>query len=539
MRQVLQVIEKWGERIEAHRLHTWLSEPNDEITDEQKLWFSLYFTNFIMYFRELNLHHISYGAERSRDPLRAALSQHADEDMTHSRFFMKDFRTLGMDEVLGWQPSQVIHWLASSRVNEPLRDRTSELTSLVVGAGEPAILYPVVEAIETCGHSLFTHTSVLAERIAQRSGKPLIYWGHHHLERETGHAVETGTDELFHDLVLSPAQREDATRRVIRVFEIIEAQNSDMMRLAQETISQGGFATRSRLHTAPVMPAPAVEGDELWDFHFWPDVPHANQQPAIDALARHVSAVREMTSSSLFTDTGIEDTLTKLRLFTLFLAFDVTGAPAAYQRLIAYRAPHDARMRAINRLTSRFGRRSTMIYTDWSALELDELLDWNASRTLEFLYLDEETEVCRELRNTIVGYIDRDLSPLNRYWTMLAFKAGTDAYAGSLREMALRVEQAYNIKLPYLAQRRNPELPDLEPDPEADAIRFELLPVDSQEGAELAGIVDDISEGIRANLRNLERTFMARERPELHRPLANTKTPVLSAVGRSLTDAYV
>src|SRR4051812_4625533 len=114
MQHVLKVVDEWRGRNENHPPPPWLVAGKDGGRPEDKLWFSLYFTNFIMYFRELNLYHISYGKGRDADAQRAALSAHADEDMTHSRLFMHDFKTLGWDDLLGWQPSEVFHWLFSS-----------------------------------------------------------------------------------------------------------------------------------------------------------------------------------------------------------------------------------------------------------------------------------------------------------------------------------------------------------------------------------------------------------------------------------------
>ncbi|MEO0803822.1 MAG: hypothetical protein AAFY57_16315 [Cyanobacteria bacterium J06642_2] len=69
MQEVLDTVSERTHRIEDHPLHGWLSEPDEHIEGERKPWFSLYFVNFIMYFRELNLYYISYGADRNRDPL--------------------------------------------------------------------------------------------------------------------------------------------------------------------------------------------------------------------------------------------------------------------------------------------------------------------------------------------------------------------------------------------------------------------------------------------------------------------------------------
>jgi hypothetical protein len=199
--QVMKVVDEWRDRIEDHPLHHWLVA-DDGVQPERKLWFSLYFANFIMYFRELNLYHISYRDDRSLDAHRESLSAHADEDMTHSKLFMRDFKTLGWDDLLGWRPSEVLHWLFSSEVNAHLRRRTTAITKLVIEAQDPMVRYAVVESIEACGNALFRHTERVAERYAARTGRELVYWGAFHLARETGHAVD---DDAFDGVVLSPS----------------------------------------------------------------------------------------------------------------------------------------------------------------------------------------------------------------------------------------------------------------------------------------------------------------------------------------------
>lgn len=525
MQNVLDTVKERTHRIEDHPLHGWLSESDKHIEDERKLWFCMYFVNFIMYFRELNLYHISYGADRSRDPLRGALSRHADEDMTHSRLFMKDFCTLGMDKTLRWQPSQVLYWMASSPINDPLRRRTSELTKVVVSTEDPKILYPVVESFEACGHALFKHTAVLAERITHKTGLPLIYWGQHHLERETGHAVETGEDLLFRDLQLTTEQRHEATHKVIRVFELIEEQNSDMLRLAQETISQGSFAIRSRLHTRPQTSVPVLRckheppNAKRYNFNFLPDRPHPSQKPIVDALRQQVSAIDAYKRSEIFQDRGLDDIIAKLRLYTLFFSSDITGSRTAYRYLMPIPSPKNAIERAVNRLTQRFGHRAQMMYVDWQSLMLDRALSWPTSRMLEFVYLDAHTEACRDLRNTIVRHVDRKASALHTYWTIVAIKTFTHSFSEPMRQLAKQAEHGFGLDLPYLMQRRNPEPLLLEPDPEADAVQLETIPVSDAMRNELVVAVNDIGNSLRAVVDAMEDALEHRTYPEIYQPL--------------------
>ena len=73
-------------------------------------------------------------------------------------------------------------------------------------------------------------------------------------------------DDAFEQAELTPAQREAARRRAIRIFELIDEQNSDMLRLAQETISQGGFDYRRAIHAAPPKWLPTIPRPEVFDF---------------------------------------------------------------------------------------------------------------------------------------------------------------------------------------------------------------------------------------------------------------------------------
>jgi hypothetical protein len=496
MQQVMQVIDEWRDRIEGHPLHRWLVE-DDGIQPEHKLWFSLYFANFIMYFRELNLYHISYNGARSLDTQRESLSAHADEDMTHSRLFMRDFKTLGWDDMLGWHPSEVLHWLFSSDLNEDLRRRTTAITKLVIEAQDPLVRYAVVESIEACGNALFRHTNRIAEHYAARTGRELVYWGPFHLARETGHAVD---DDAFERVVLSSQQREDAIRRAVRLYELIDEQNSDMLRLAQETLSQGGFDFRRQRYAAPPGAVDAVEGPEIFDFNFWPAKPHPSQRPIHDALKRCVRAVHDSGALRFFEPDHLDEALARLRLAAMFIATDTTGTPTVYHYMVPYPFPTNAAERAIDRLAQRFGRRADMLYVDWASLDLDKRLDWPVSRTLEFIYLDRATETHRDLRAVITHHVDVTTDPVLRYWTIVALKTLTATYAEAIGRLAARVERQIDRPLPYLSLKLNPHLPDLEPDPEADAIQFESLPVGPQVAEKAMALVRDIYQAVQRRL---------------------------------------
>ncbi len=492
----LPVIEYWRDRIERHPLHEWLVEPQENVRPEQKLWFALYFTNFIMYFRELNQYHISYCEDRELDPRRAAISAHADEDMTHSRMFMRDLRILGWDEMLGWRPSELYRWLFLSDVNEDLRRRTTQITKLVIEAKDPLVRYAVVESIEACGNALFRHTNQPANEFAARTGQELIYWGDYHLARETGHAVDHD-DHAFTDVEYDEEQREAAETRSVRIFELIDEQNSDMLYRAQETISQGGFDYRRKIHATPATQLPTIPGPEVFDFNFWPDSDaHASQKAVQDTWRGCRQALRESKHMTFFQADTIEEALAKVRFAVLYSATDTLGTPTVYKYMLPYKIPVNAQQRNINRLSKRFGRRAEMLLVDWQSLRLDEALDWPVSRTLNFIYLDSATDSHRDTRSIITHHIDVTVDPVLRYWTIATLKGLTETYASATGHLAEWVATETELDLPYMTLRLRPDKPALEDDPEAEAIEFWRLPVSADtadHGVELVtGIYDQI-----------------------------------------------
>ncbi len=513
MKQVLPVVEYWRDRIEDHPLQTWLVTPEENVRPEQKLWFALYFTNFIMYFRELNLYHVSYGDDRKLDRQRGAISAHADEDMTHSQLFMQDLRTLGWDEMLGWRPSELYYWLFLSEVNESLRRRVTQITKLVIEAEDPVVRFAVVESIEACGNALFRHTDRLARKYTAATGKELIYWGAFHLARESGHVVD---DDAFEDVELTEEQREAARRRAIRIFELIDEQNSDMLRLAQETISQGGFDYRRAIHAAPARWLPTIPGPEVFDFNFWPDTDaHPSQLVIQQAWRRCRAALRDSEYMRFFTADTLEEGKAKLRFAVLYSATDACGTPTVYKYMLPYPIPVNARERAINRLSKRFGRRAAMLLVDWQSLGLDECLDWPVSRTLEFIYLDRATDSHRDTRAIITHHIDVTLDPVLRYWTIATLEGLTETYATATGHLAEWVARETGVDLPYMTLRLRPDAVVLEDDPEADDIQFWRLEVSEETARQGIALVTGIYEQILARLDAMVESWHAKDYPEV------------------------
>jgi hypothetical protein len=494
MRQVMHVVDAFRDWIEDHPLQQWLIDESDGASPEQKLWAGLFSTIFIMRFSEMNRYHVSYGDPDGLDPQRRTLSLHAAEDTTHSRLFLQDFCTLGWNERLDWRPSEVLHWLFTSEVTEGFRRRTELMTNLMISQPDPAVRYAMVEAIEAAGNALFRRTAQVANRYSAATGKDLVYWGEHHLALEDGHVV--GDEDVFENLVLSPAQRNAAVHGAARVFELFDEQNSEMLTLAQETLSQGGFESRRARYAPPAGPAPVGGVQHLPLLVRSADL-HPSQRPIHASLQRCVEAVRRSAALSFFKADTPEEALARLRLGLLFMAPGAGAAVATNRYTATFPRPVNAAERAINRLARRTEPRAPWFYADWASLDLDNQLGWSFAQTLEFVHLHPLTEASRDLRAVIHHYLASTSDPVLRYWTLVTVETLAGACLDEVRPLARQVEEQAGLSLPYLTRKlsagRAAGTRHLEDDPAADALRFEALPVEVGVTEEAVAIVEEIS----------------------------------------------
>jgi len=496
-RRLDSVFEYWTHRIERHPLHAWLEDFDDDDDPSDRLAFALYFLNFIMYFRELNLYHIKY--ESPSTALEEALRHHALEDHTHSRLFMLDVRRLGWSDKLQMNASQTLYWLFTDPANEGLRRRTTRITKAVIGATSPAVRHAVVEAIEICGNALFRHTQRIAETHEQRTGVRLLYWGQHHLERESGHAIEVTPGALDDLASMTDEEVHLAISLATDVFEVIEEQNSAMLLQATTARSRHGLITSAAFNMPDIDP-PSARLEETPAIDYLPSKtsPHQHLVRHLDDLRRRIAqhpVLHEVRQPS-----SPDETSNLLRLALLSFATDSTGTSTVYSSMVSYRWPVSDAERAINRLCSQFGRRTQFVYVDWHQLDLDRVLGWDFGRTLDFIYLDRYTEPYRDLRAVITHYIDRYDSPAIRYWVIVALKSLSAVYADAFCSLARNAETTLGIHLPYLALWANPSPAVLNDDPDAANIRFDHLGLSNEEMTVIEKMLNEVALGIEARL---------------------------------------
>ncbi|EEW3622770.1 TPA: hypothetical protein ACNCVR_004376 [Escherichia coli] len=145
----------------------------------------------------------------------------------------------------------------------------------------------------------------------------------------------------------------------------------------------------------------------------------------------------------------------KLKSFIPLWIADIMGYRDINKYVFTYESPASESESIINEYAMYLTEHSRLFYTDWKSLELDDMLRWTASDTLEFIFLNTDMDVHREniIKFSLCGLKYKD--PLIRFWFILILELSGKEFFSRVGETALQVEKKYLISLPYLSGRHS------------------------------------------------------------------------------------
>jgi hypothetical protein len=482
MQQVLDVIAQRRAEIDRHPLYRWME--SDEAPLEQRFVFAPLFANFILGFRDMNRWFMRYPEPSTR--YEEAINHHTEEDETHSALFLDDWAELGLDGLLGWGVEDTMAWYYAAPETEIFRRYAIRIMQMCVDHRDPLVRFGFMEAIETCGHVFFGHTAPLAQRLAERTGAALRYFGPYHLSRETGALIDA--DDLFESAVLTPVQRGTSIRLVHEVFDMFTVKNDHLLAFARrmtggERVPSPAAELRSRAAAAARASAPSE--------------PEAAVVigPGHGAIAQQLRTRTQRLRAHPFPawiSGGPGTPADRLEKFLPLWIPDVMGYADLMTYALPFSAPKGPVERALNRRLGLLASHHRLFAEDAAALGLDRRLNWSAGETLRFLGYREETDLQRESLAAFLGAAFRYPSPVVRYWLMEALQASGEAFFQHGGVLARQLEQHTGVRLNYLADRHALAHPSLPPDREADAVSFTALPVTPEERAAAIVVVDTV-----------------------------------------------
>jgi hypothetical protein len=432
-----QFRDEQRKQLEQHAFYDLISY--DSIALKDKLLFAPVMAHFIMNFRDMNKWVIRF--EKTDTVFKSVINGGTIEDETHSRLFLEDWRKLYIDDKLDWKASDILYWLFISPEMECFRKYGIDFMKLCVDDEDnPILRYSHSESGEACGNIFFSKISPLADQVASHLGISLRYFGTFHLELENGHVWKS--EGVFENIVLSPDDYDRMVALSRRMFCIFEGIHDAFYNYLSSYVLQNRVPAFSKSLSVENAVTP-----------LYPDfvIQHKNNNNKnIEYINNYLDKISNHPFYKWLICSPIDPKL-KLKSFIPLWIVDIMGYRDINKYVFTYEKPESESEIIINDYAAHLAEHSRLFYNDWKALQLDDMLRWTASDTLEFIFLNADMDTHREniVKFSLCGLKHRD--PLIRFWFMMILELSGKAFFSHVGEVALQAEKKHNILLPYLS----------------------------------------------------------------------------------------
>jgi hypothetical protein len=481
---MLAYIERKIAVLDRHPLFTWLA--SDEVPLKARLLIVPTVATVAMGFRDVNKWVLRY--PRATGELERGINVHTFEDQTHSRLFLEDWRRLGLDRRLGWSAGDTLWWLFLADANEVIRGHCMYFLSLAAAdGGDPLLRFAHAEVAELCARDVFfKHVSGVATRLAEQTGLTCLYFGPHHIASEG-----EGAEGVFEARVLDESRRRRAVELCDVMADIFAAMFDAIYDYARRYVQVGAVprppadraASAGFSHGGGSGVRPRADG-----------LVHPSQV----AVQRLLDERKARTAAHPFYTWlhhrgGRVSALQALQRFIPMWAMDIMGYRDLNRYALRYPEPAGDLELAVNGWADELTTHNTLYLNDWRQLDLDELLGWNASDTLEFCYLDRLMEPHRHKRVVTAQLATGHRDPLLRLWLMNAIEATNRLFLDNTSVLAAEAEADHGIRLDFLAGR-HPGGHRPEPRPVPSCTASPMTPAQRDVAAEMVDTIFDFTD---------------------------------------------
>lgn len=216
MKKLRPLIESRRAAYEAHPYITNLQ--NSELPAAERMAYAAYSAHWILTFGDIN--RFILNEVNAEDPVRDMIIEHTNEDSKHWEWYLRDLVSLDQNPSCQFTDALRFLWGADSA-------HTRLLSYKIIAWGLHAcaeMKIALIETMESMGNVWLRNTVIPAREISDK----LIYFGDHHLDRETGHVIGAEQDEVEAVVIPEPL-RAEAVRMVHDIFDATEAMNSEVL----------------------------------------------------------------------------------------------------------------------------------------------------------------------------------------------------------------------------------------------------------------------------------------------------------------------
>jgi len=169
--------------------------------------------------------------ESSQEPIQKIINTHTMEDDHHWGMYLRDLRTLGMNDATDYVSTLRLLWGDECKKT---RQTVYGLIALVAAA-KPKMRLVIVEAIEAAGNTGLKGFVQAAEDYHQATGERLVYFGDMHLDLESGHAMGTeDVEDKLTEFSLTEEEEKEARAVVEKIFKLVSDMGDEYLAYANK-----------------------------------------------------------------------------------------------------------------------------------------------------------------------------------------------------------------------------------------------------------------------------------------------------------------
>lgn len=231
-RSIVARLHERATHLRAHRLLGWLRTADASPRSKLQSFVAVWGIDTVGY-KDFNELVLGYRLPQSTNE--RALNRWTDILASHAALYVRDWRTLGMDDLLRWDAGQTIAFYFLSEQTEVHRRNMAAIKKLAFRNRPPILRWWLLRAIESAGETLFERTAELAAAVEQEFGVALDYWGYRHdTASDAQVAIDLGA--RFLQEKMTPEECDVAHRMIDLVFDNMQEQFSLSYTMATEQL---------------------------------------------------------------------------------------------------------------------------------------------------------------------------------------------------------------------------------------------------------------------------------------------------------------
>lgn len=226
MKAILDYIDKKTRAYEELPLFRFMRD--DSIDARERLGFIPALSHFVMSFADVYVHVLR--DEPTTDRFQELVNAHTHEDAGHWKWFLADLATIAEDPTQRFTDSLRFVW---SEKTVKQRILSYEMAKLGLRAS-PLERLVLVHCIEAVGAVSLAAAAPLGRELGERAGKPLVYFGPHHIDTESNHTLEDeGVHTQLEGVHIDEADRANLLQIVDRAFAAFVDFSDELLRFAE------------------------------------------------------------------------------------------------------------------------------------------------------------------------------------------------------------------------------------------------------------------------------------------------------------------